>query len=111
MNDTQSDRFAEGLLSTRQVALLCGVTEQEFRAEYQRQRAADPTRGAMTIPKQWIRQGQELAARLEDSDTASAWDALADHDGLIPAAHETVIDRDVLTRLLDEVDLLRRRAA
>ena len=64
MTDTQSDRFAEGLLSTRQVALLCGVTEQEFRAEYQRQRAADPTRTAMTIPKRWIRQGKELAARL-----------------------------------------------
>lgn len=50
-----------------------------------------------------------ITTYLTDDDTASAWDAVATHGGTAPDEHETVVDRQVLTNLLTEVDLLRRR--
>lgn len=48
---------------------------------------------------------------LDDGDEASAWDSVATHGGAAPDADETVVDRQVLTNLLSELDLLRRRSA
>ncbi len=44
-------------------------------------------------------------------DEATAWDAATDDSGLPPEADETVINRQALTNLLMELDLLRRRTA
>lgn len=48
---------------------------------------------------------------LEAGDAASAWDAAVGESVLAPAEDEAVIDRGVLRRLLEELDLLRRRSA
>lgn len=69
---TQSDPFNEGLLSTRQMSLLMGVSEEEFRAEFDRQQAANPGTESLQIPKQWIRQGKEICARLGVDSVESA---------------------------------------
>lgn len=66
------DPFAAGLLSTRQMALLLGVSEQELRTEYERQHLANPDSDGFTIPKQWIRQGNEISARLGVDSVESA---------------------------------------
>lgn len=63
MNPDERDRFTDGLLSPRQTALLLGVTEQQLRQQWERQRAAEPDLTSMNVPKAWIRQGQEIAAR------------------------------------------------
>lgn len=46
---------------------------------------------------------------LEDSDVASAWDAVATHGGSAPGEHEVVLERDLLVKLLDELGRLNRR--
>lgn len=69
---TQPDPFDEGLLSTRQMSLLMGVTEAEFRSEFDRQQAANPGIESMQIPKQWIRQGKGICARLGVDSVESA---------------------------------------
>ena len=47
----------------------------------------------------------DIASCLDRFDEVCAWDAVADGDG-----EETTIDRATLGRLLDEIDLLRRRS-
>ncbi len=76
MTPTEQQRFKEGLLSTRHTALLFGVTEQEFKAEWERQRAANPHQASMVIPKAWIRQGKEIAARLAVESVEEALELL-----------------------------------
>lgn len=61
----------EPLLSTSDVALLCGVSEAELRAESARQRAAGGG-DAFRMPAAWIQRGREICARLGTDDLGEA---------------------------------------
>lgn len=76
MTPAEQRRSKEGLLSARHTALLFGVTEREFRQEWDRQRSTNPHLGSMTIPKAWIRQGKEIAARLAVNSVEEALELL-----------------------------------
>ena len=61
------------------------------------------------LAHQKIADRTDIDSCLEGHDVVSAWDSVVDHTTVPPADHETVVDRGVLQRLLDEVDILRRR--
>lgn len=60
-------------ISRKGMAYLCGVTEEEVNAEFERQGC--PV--AFRMPKRWVRQGKENAARVGTDDWAALLTLLA----------------------------------
>lgn len=65
----------EPMISAKGMAYLCGVTEDEVRGEARRQGAGPE--GQFRMPKAWLRQGKENAARLGTDNMAEALYLLA----------------------------------
>lgn len=55
-------------LSTEMMGILCGLTAEEGRAEFERQAAETGNRTTFVIPPAWRRGAKELQARMGTSD-------------------------------------------
>jgi hypothetical protein len=73
----------EPVLSRLGMALLCGVTEAELSAEYERQGRPE----ALRMPQEWIRKGKAISARIGTDNMAEALAVLiAEHEAAGPDA-------------------------
>lgn len=99
---TEKDANASGRLSVRQMAVVCGVDEAEYAAEFARQRGNTPEGGTFnfTLPRAWVRAGRARTASTGMSDFADQMqvlDVMATPDGRWSDRHGAIWTRSGLT--------------
>lgn len=62
------DANGELVLSTEMMAILCGLSPEEGRAEFERQAAETGRRDRFTIPQAWKRGAKEVQAKYGTND-------------------------------------------
>jgi hypothetical protein len=78
----EADAVAEGLLSNRQMSILLGLSQDEIRAEFSKQRGDTPDGVQFTfrMPRAWVRSGKARTALSRTDDMGWAVQILEVHD-------------------------------
>jgi len=78
----EADANAEGLLSNRQMSILLGLSQDEIREEFRRQRGDTPDGVQFTfrMPRAWVRSGKARTALSRTDDMGWAVQILEVHD-------------------------------